>query len=1594
MRFLFLLLIITFNSFIQAQNIWMVNSTSDATAESMDVVIDAQGNSYITGYISGDTEFQDIQIDINTGYSDVIVAKINSEGKYLWVKRFSGPQSDKGAKIALTATNEIIITGTFYSSITFGGTTLISSGGSKDMFLAKLTNDGDVIWARKDGGTLGDNVYGLAVDNNNEIIFTGQFEGSANIAGQNHTSMIDPNTLLPSFDMFLAKFDSDGNPLWSKSAHAEYEDRGLAVACDNQNNIYLTGQFSDTIDFFGQTIYNQIFNAGFVSKFNAQGNFQWFDKLAAGQVLAYDVTVDAQNKIIATGDFLGQLVVWAQEGQYIVSNPYDKKVFVLKLDQQGNYQWGKAHGSNSEVSSRTICTDAQNNIYIGGHFKCNFDQYRDSTGTAHWQSAGFRDQFVTKFTSSGSTIWKNQIGGQREDQCWGIDILESDYPIITGSYATNIVYPFDDQYDYWSNISNMQFQDYSYYECLGGYSPGTIHFAVKGDESINIHVSKMISSNSNFYNYYYNTNPNDSLPILLTPNLDSLYICPVAVLCVNTQTNSCFGPLYDGSWSTGTNWINCIYPSFEGDYDVTVNRIDGCYTFDDTINIRYKPTPVFPFLTDDHDVNINSQFYQDIIACAPDTLEFYFQNLCDNCEASLVIEALNFEHELTLDSSYLISQNSYISVTITNAEGCSIAQEFNYSLIEQVASDYDTIVPKLVLNDSFDYNDSIMICRGEIVEVIVTDSLTNPNGELITPYEPVYLASSIVTLNSEIIPSAGGGGFVIHFFPNESGWYKVSHHLILGYEISNQCQHELDTTHYETITDSFYVEIKENPNLTFVGGELLCPDSYNFLSVSPVIPNLTWYGPAILWTSADSDSIKLNESGWYGVSGSFDYGEVTCPFSAGVEIDEKKPPLIIMNPVDGIVCPGDSVLLSLSESGISYEWIGPEGDLVSTDSATYVVDQGFYACIFTDEDGCQLLTAQAEIKEFITPFLVLSPTNVVCTMENITLEAIHGGLAAVNWHAPINSNQESVVVNQAGTYLCDVTQCGITVLDSITIIDGSFEVEISSTATNLCFGDTVRIQASPGLSMYEWSNDIFSSPYIDVTSSGIFSVIAFNQYGCTDTSNTITITAFPESFPPLINDTFVCVGGDISINYQSTFAFGWYNSVTDNTPFSTQNSISFTNVMNDFSVFVAHNSSNCPLNFTEVQIDVLQALTPPEIFGDTTICVFQDVNFSVNPITNGSYYWVYDGDTISNTTNLFINNITSTDPTLIEIFMNDGCTSTQNEIEFALKFPSPISLNDVSDTLCYGENLQVNASGQGNLNYFWTDGITNWTGANLNISYFEIASNQVNVYGINGDECHSDTLQFDVTLSPDADLNIQVDQLSCLNAELTISADSTLGTLIWQLPNGNLDTVSTVYFPAIQFSDEGAYIAQIYNQFSCLISDTVTIDVHELPRFSHINDSILCAESSYDLTLPSQNYTYLWNNISSETNFTPNGIDPVLLSAFDSIGCSITDTIQITLVDCSGQAANIITTNNDAINEYFTVKNCEYSYNNCIVILNRWGNVVYEKNYYRNEFNGYTNVNPNFGDKLNDGVYFYLYYNNCDNKKEITHQGYLHIVSK
>jgi len=126
---------------------------------------------------------------------------------FLWVEQAGGTDIDIGRAIATDGSGNSIVTGEFSGTATFGDTTLTSDG-SNDIFIAKYDGDGNFLWVEQAGGTDIDIGRAIATDGSGNSIVTGEFRGTATFGDTTLTSVGS------SFDIFIAKYDGDGNFLW------------------------------------------------------------------------------------------------------------------------------------------------------------------------------------------------------------------------------------------------------------------------------------------------------------------------------------------------------------------------------------------------------------------------------------------------------------------------------------------------------------------------------------------------------------------------------------------------------------------------------------------------------------------------------------------------------------------------------------------------------------------------------------------------------------------------------------------------------------------------------------------------------------------------------------------------------------------------------------------------------------------------------------------------------------------------------------------------------------------------------------------------------------------------------------------------------------------------------------------------------------------------------------------------------------------------------------------------------------------------------------------------------------------------------------
>jgi|GEM_PF-3538081 len=382
------------------------------------VAVDSGGNAYITGKFSGTATFGSITLTC-TGISDTFVAKLDTQGNWQWVRNAGGTDGDEGYGVAVDNGGNAYITGGFLGTVTFGSTTLISTG-SNAVFVVKIDTQGNWQWAQKAGGADYDEGHGVAVDSSGNAYITGIFSGTATFGSTTLTSA-------GYFDVFVAKIDSQGNWQWAQKAGGASGDYGWDVVVDSGGNVYATGEFWQTATFGSTTLTSTGGDDVFVTKIDSQGNWQWAQK--AGGIsndFGRGVAVDSSGNTYITGSFPGT----ATFGSTTLTSTGHSDVFMAKIDSQGNWQWAQKAGGTDDDRGYDVAVDSGRNAYITGYF------YGTATfGSTTLTSTGGDDIFVAKIDTQGNWQWTQKAGGTDYDEGCSVAVDSSGNVYVTGHFS-------------------------------------------------------------------------------------------------------------------------------------------------------------------------------------------------------------------------------------------------------------------------------------------------------------------------------------------------------------------------------------------------------------------------------------------------------------------------------------------------------------------------------------------------------------------------------------------------------------------------------------------------------------------------------------------------------------------------------------------------------------------------------------------------------------------------------------------------------------------------------------------------------------------------------------------------------------------------------------------------------------------------------------------------------------------------------------------------------------------------------------------------------------------------------------------------------
>jgi hypothetical protein len=446
--------------------------------------LDSTGNIYTTGRFQSTFDFDPGLGTTNltsAGGDDVFISKLDPLGNLVWAKGFGGSSNDVGTSIAVDSSGNVYTTGYFYEIVDFdpgAGTTNLTSAGQADVFVSKLDPSGNLLWAKRFGGSGAAVDIGLsiAVDSTGNVYTTGRFEGTVDFdPGAGTTDLASAG----GHDVFVSKLDPSGNLLWAKSfggSGAAVDDAGFSIAVDSSGNVYTTGYFSGTADFDPGAGTSNLTTAGgtdvFISKLDSLGNLV-FVKRFAGNSDDYgrSIALDSTGNIHTTGHF--QSTVDFDPDLARTSNltaaggAFGQDIFVSKLDSSGNLVFAKRFGGTGDDFGYSIAVDSTGNVYTTGNFSGTAD-FDPGDGTSNLTSVGQADVFVSKLNPSGNLLLAKSFGGSaNSDLGASIAVDSNGYIYTTGYFAGRV------DFDPGTGITNLT--------AVGGFDSFVLRLDPSGD---------------------------------------------------------------------------------------------------------------------------------------------------------------------------------------------------------------------------------------------------------------------------------------------------------------------------------------------------------------------------------------------------------------------------------------------------------------------------------------------------------------------------------------------------------------------------------------------------------------------------------------------------------------------------------------------------------------------------------------------------------------------------------------------------------------------------------------------------------------------------------------------------------------------------------------------------------------------------------------------------------------------------------------------------------------------------------------------------------------------------------------------------------
>ncbi len=287
----------------------------------------------------------------------------------------------------------------------------------------------DSSWSKGFGDDQNQTIHGVAVDRAGNIYVTGAFAGFTDFGG----GPIEAAGM--SQDVFVVKYDTDGNHLWSKRFGDGSDQTGRAVAVSRSGDVVIVGNFGGSMDIAGQFLQASDGADAFVAVLDAGGNERWAASFeGAGVDIPRGLAVDAAGNIVVAGDFEGDINL--QGEPFTSAGATD--VFVVKLLPSGELVWARRFGSVEDDEVDDVATNSDGDIALTGVLR---GASSIDFGGGPLDPVGVDpndDAYAVVLAPDGAHRWSKRLGDAQFQRGAGVAYDSNDDLLLVGHFSGTI----------------------------------------------------------------------------------------------------------------------------------------------------------------------------------------------------------------------------------------------------------------------------------------------------------------------------------------------------------------------------------------------------------------------------------------------------------------------------------------------------------------------------------------------------------------------------------------------------------------------------------------------------------------------------------------------------------------------------------------------------------------------------------------------------------------------------------------------------------------------------------------------------------------------------------------------------------------------------------------------------------------------------------------------------------------------------------------------------------------------------------------------------------------------------------------------------